>query len=159
MTTDTITADATPTTTTTTRPLWKTIARHLPTAGRVLLGLVFFVFGLNGFLSFIPAPKEMPPEGAMALGMAFMKSGYLFELIKGTEVLVGALLLCNRLVPLALVLLAPVALNILAFHLFLAPEGTGLAFVIVGLNMYLAWSYRAAYRPLVAFRATPQQQQ
>ena len=62
------------------------------TAARILLGLVFFVFGLDGFLHFVPQPTTPPPEGAMALGIAFMKSGYLFQLIKGTEVLVGALL-------------------------------------------------------------------
>jgi uncharacterized membrane protein YphA (DoxX/SURF4 family) len=131
------------------------IARHLPTVGRVLLGLVFFVFGLNGFLNFIPMPSTPPPEGAMAFGLALMKTGYMFPLIKGTEVVAGTLLLANRFVPLALVLLAPVVVNIFAFHAFLEPSGVVLATVIVVLEVYLAWSYRNAYRPLLTLRATP----
>jgi uncharacterized membrane protein YphA (DoxX/SURF4 family) len=133
----------------------KPISRYFLTAGRVLLGLTFFVFGLNGFLSFIPQPTTPMPEGAMAFGFALMKSGYMFPLIKGTEVIVGALLLSNRLVPLALALLAPVVVNIFAFHAFLEPSGLGLAVVLLVLEIVLAWSYRSAYRPMLALRATP----
>jgi uncharacterized membrane protein YphA (DoxX/SURF4 family) len=132
----------------------KSFARHLPTIARVLLGLMFFVFGLNGFLNFIPPPKEMPPEGAMAFAGALMKTGYMMPLIKGVEAFCGLLLLVNRFVPLALVLLAPVIVNIVAFHAFLAPGSLGFAIVILGLELYLAWAYRAAYRPLLTARAT-----
>ena len=131
----------------------RSIARYTATAARVLLGLVFFVCGLDGFLHFIPQPTEMPSEGAMSFAIALMKSGYMFPLIKGTEVTVGALLLANRLVPLALVLLAPVSVNIFAFHAFLAPSGVVLAAAIIAIQIYLAWTYRSAYRPLLALRA------
>jgi uncharacterized membrane protein YphA (DoxX/SURF4 family) len=117
---------------------------------RLLLGLVFFVFGLDGFLHFVPQPTELPPEAAMSLAIAMMKSGYMLPLIKGTEVLAGALLLTNRFVPLALALLAPVIVNIVAFHAFLAPEGTALAIALLGLEIGLAWAYRGAYRPMLA---------
>lgn len=130
----------------------RAVARHLPTLARVLLGLCFFVFGLNGFLSFIPPPTEPMPEGAMKLGAAFLESGYLFQLIKGTEVAAGLLLLCNRFVPLALVVLAPVVLNIVAFHLWLLPSGTGLSLVLAALTSYLAWVHRQAYAPLLSAR-------
>lgn len=133
----------------------RALARHLPTAARLLLGLVFFVFGLNGFLSFVPPPSEPMPEGAVKLGTAFMESGYLFQLIKGTEVIAGLLLLCNRFVPLALILLAPVVVNILAFHLWLLPSGTGLSLALLGLTAYLAWAYRQAFAPLLSPRAHP----
>lgn len=129
--------------------------KHLPTIARVLLGLMFFVFGLNGFLNFIPPPKDGIPEGAMALSIAMMKSGYLMQLVKGTEVVVGLLLLVNRFVPLALVVLAPVIVNIVAFHVFLAPTGLVMTGVIVALHLYLAWTYRHVYRPMLASRATP----
>jgi uncharacterized membrane protein YphA (DoxX/SURF4 family) len=129
------------------------IARHAPTAARYVLGLLFFVFGLNGFLNFIPPPTEPMPEGAVSLGVAFMNSGYLMQFIKGTEVLGGLLLLCNRFVPLALVVLAPIVLNILAFHLFLLPSGTGMAVVILALELFLAWAHRRAFAPLLAARA------
>jgi uncharacterized membrane protein YphA (DoxX/SURF4 family) len=134
----------------------KSIARHLPTVGRVLMGLIFFVFGLNGFLNFIPPPPaDAMPEGAVALGGALMKSGYLFQLVKGTEVIVGALLLSNRFVPLSLALIAPVVVNIVAFHAFLAPSGLAVPIVVLSLEIYLGWSYRSVYRPMLAMRATP----
>jgi uncharacterized membrane protein YphA (DoxX/SURF4 family) len=132
----------------------KAFARHLPTVGRILLGLIFFVFGLNGFLNFIPRPPTMP-EGAAAFSEALMKTGYLFPLIAGTQVLVGALLLLNRFVPLALALIAPVIVNIIAFHAFLAPSGFGPGIVVLVLEIYLAWAYRKAYRPMLAMRVAP----
>jgi hypothetical protein len=63
-------------------------------------------------------------------------------------------LLSNRFVPLALVVLSPIVLNILAFHLFLEPSGTGLAVTILALELYLAWAHRRTYAPLLAARAT-----
>jgi hypothetical protein len=131
----------------------KTLARHARTVARVLLGLVFFVFGLNYFLELLPPPSSPIPDGAAALAFALMKAGYLFPLIKGTEVLAGALLLANRFVPLALALIAPVIVNIVAFHAFLAPSGLGLAVGLVVLEVALAWGYRAAFRGMLVARA------
>ena len=119
------------------------------------MGLVFFVFGLNEFFNFIPPPPGPMPEGAVALGGALMKSGYMFPLIKGTEVVVGAMLLSNRFVPLALALIAPVVVNIFLFHLFLERSGIAMAGVILVVEVYLAWSYRHVYRPMLAMRAAP----
>jgi uncharacterized membrane protein YphA (DoxX/SURF4 family) len=121
-------------------------------AARVVLGLVFFVFGLNGFFNFIPPPPDGIPAGAAALAGAMMKSGYMFPLVKGTEVIVGALLLSNRFVPLALVIIAPVIVNILAFHAFLAPSGLAVPIVILALELTLAWSHRKVYLPMLAAR-------
>ncbi len=125
--------------------------RHIPTAARLLLGLVFFVFGLNGFLNFIPTPPGPMPDFAVALA----KTGYMFPLIKGIETLVGALLLLNRFVPLALTLIAPIVVNIFAFHLFLAPSGLAVPVVIAALEIYLAWSYRRLFAPMLAARTRP----
>jgi uncharacterized membrane protein YphA (DoxX/SURF4 family) len=132
----------------------RSFARHVPTAGRVLLGIIFFVTGLNGFLNFLPQPSTMP-EGASAFAEALMKTGYLFPLLMGTQLIGGVLLLSNRFVPLALALLAPIVVNIVAFHVFLAPSGIPLAVVVLALEVYLAWAYRTAYRPMLAMRATP----
>jgi uncharacterized membrane protein YphA (DoxX/SURF4 family) len=129
----------------------KPIARVLPAVGRILLGLMFLVFGLNGFLQFIPQPAP-PPEGAMAFFMALVHTGYMLPLIKGTEVVVGVLLLANRFVPLALALIAPNVVNIVLFHAFLEPKGIALAVVVLALEVYLAWAYRASYRPMLAAR-------
>ena len=121
-------------------------------AARIVLGLIFFVFGLNGFLGFIPQP---PMEGGAAAFMgALAATGYMLPLIKGTEVVVGLLLLGNRYVPLALVLLAPVVVNIVAFHTVLAPPNP-VTFMIVGLLGFLAWAYRDSYRGVLAATATP----
>ena len=125
-----------------------------PMIARVLLGLVFFVFGLNGFLNFIPQPKELP-EGVASLMGAFIKSGYMFPFVFGTQLLVGVLLLLNRFVPLALALLAPVLLHILLFHIFLEPKGLPPGVVATLLELYLAWSYRDAFRPMLKARALP----
>lgn len=117
---------------------------------RVLLGLVFFVFGLNGFLNFIPVPPGIP-EAAMEFSAAMMKTGYFLPFVKATEVVVGLLLLSGFFVPLALVILAPITLNILAYHLFLTPglENSIMAIVIIGLQVFLAWHHRERYAPLL----------
>lgn len=131
------------------------LARHLPTAARILMGLIFFVFGLNGFLHFIPQPKTPMPEGAVAFAGALMKTGYMFPLIAGTQTLVGLLLLLNRWVTLALALIAPVVVNIVAFHVFLSPSGIGLALLVLALELYLAWAYRKHFQPMLAMRIHP----
>jgi len=129
--------------------------RFFPTIARLLLGLMFFVFGLNGFLNFIPAPTTPMPEASMAFAGALMATGYMMPLIKGVELLCGILLLANRFVPLALTLLAPVLVNIVAFHVFLAPSGMVMIAVILLLEIYLAWAYRDAFRPMLAPRVRP----
>jgi hypothetical protein len=130
------------------------LARYAAAGARVLLGLTFLVFGLDGFLHFFPQPdpSTLPPAG-VAFGGALMATGYMFPLIKGTEVLVGALLLANRFVPLALVLLAPVLVNIVLFHAVLLHGGSGLCAVLVALELFLAWTHRSAYRPMLAARS------
>jgi uncharacterized membrane protein YphA (DoxX/SURF4 family) len=131
-------------------------SRHLPTIARVLLGLMFFAFGLMGLFNLVPPPppETLPPK-LVAFSAAMMNTGYLFHLVKGTEVLVGALLLLNRFVPLALTLIAPVIVNIVAVHAFLAPSGLGMAIVILGLELFLAWSYRSAFRAMLGARVLP----
>lgn len=117
------------------------------TAARLLLGAVFFVFGLNGFLHFIPQP---PPSGAaLSFVGGLAASGYFFPLLKGTEVLAGLALLSNRYVPLALTVLAPIVVNIVAFHAFLAPTGMILPLFIVALGGYLAYTERAVFAPVL----------
>jgi uncharacterized membrane protein YphA (DoxX/SURF4 family) len=138
----------------TSAPAKKSLTRFLPTVGRVLMGLIFFVFGLNGFLEFIPQPPAPPDDPAMAFGMALKNTGYLFQLVKGTEVLVGVLLLSNRFVPLALALIAPVIVNIFLLHAFLAPAGLPMALILLVIEIGLAWSYRDVYRPMLGMRVS-----
>jgi len=113
-------------------------------AARLALGLMFAVFGLNGFLHFLPAPV---PEGAAgAFAGALAATGYMFPLIKGTEVAAAVLLLSGRVPALALLLLAPIVVNILAFHAFLAPAGLAMGLVALGLGVFLARQYWPAFR-------------
>jgi putative oxidoreductase len=108
---------------------------------RVLLGLVFVVFGSNAFLHFMGPPPEMQGQ-AGAFMTALMTSGYVY-VIAVLEVLGGlCLLLGARFVPLGLTLLGPVIVNIVLFHVFLEPRGLPMAIVISALALFLLWIYR-----------------
>jgi uncharacterized membrane protein YphA (DoxX/SURF4 family) len=111
-----------------------------------LLGLAFLVFGLNKFFHFIPNPAE--PPAAMNFFGALFKTGYFIPLLASTEIVSGALLLTGIFVPFALVLLAPVLVNIFMFHLFLSPSGLPMAIIFAALEVTLAWQYRRAYGAL-----------
>ncbi|HJX94701.1 MAG TPA: hypothetical protein VJ324_03720 [Candidatus Acidoferrum sp.] len=102
---------------------------------RILLGLVFLVFGLNGFLHFIPMP---PPTGVAGQFFGAIFTSHYWVVIFGVQTLGGLLLLANRFVPLALVLLGPVIVNIFFFHALMAPAGLPLAIVVVLLWALLA---------------------
>lgn len=119
----------------------------LPLIARILLGLIFFVFGLNGFFNFIPTPPDMP-ERMMTFFNGMMATGYFFPFLKGTEVVCGLLLLSGAFVPLALVVLAPIIINIFLVHAFMAPSGLPVAIVIGVFEIYLAF-FAQPYSPIV----------
>jgi putative oxidoreductase len=112
------------------------------TIARYLLGLIFLTFGLNGFLHFIPMP---PPTGVAAqfFGALFVSQFYVVIFL--LQIVPGLLLLVNRYVPLALTILGPVIVNILCFHIFMAPAGLPLAVVVTVLWFVTAWSVRSAF--------------
>jgi len=115
---------------------------------RLLLGLVFTVFGLNGFLHFIPN-MPMPPAAGSFLG-AFAATGYMLPLLFAGQLIGGVLLLIGFAVPFALTLLAPIIVNIFFFHVYLAPGGLPIAIVVCLIELFLAWSYRSAFASLFA---------
>ncbi|PYS20785.1 MAG: hypothetical protein DMF72_19650 [Acidobacteria bacterium] len=107
---------------------------------RLLLGLIFVVFGLNGFLNFLSM-------GPMPTGLAGQFIGALFQshyyfVVAGLQIVGGLLLLVNRFVPLALVLLGPVIVNILLYHLFLNPAGIALALLVTILWFIVFYGHR-----------------
>jgi len=108
---------------------------------RVLLGLLFVVFGLNGFFHFMgPMPEMQGQAGAFITALA--SSGYIY-VIALLQVLGGlCLLLGARFVPLGLTLLGPVIVNIVLFHVFLEPGGLVMSLVISALALFLLWIYR-----------------
>lgn len=123
--------------------------KYVKSLPRWILGLIFFVFGLNGFFHFIPMPESMP-EGAMKFGGAMMATGYFMQLVAATQVFCGALFLANKWVPLALVVLAPVTVNIFLFHLFLTPGASQLVMpvAIILMQLYVASEHKKAFKPL-----------
>ena len=102
---------------------------------RLLLGLIFLVFGLNGFLHFIPMP---PPAGAAGQFFAALIATPYWMVIFAVQVIGGVLLLVNRFVPLAIVVLGSVIVNIVSFHIFMAPAGLPLAIVVAVLWIIVA---------------------
>lgn len=133
----------------------RSVTRFFPVIARFLMGLPLLVFGLNGFLNFIPPPQKPLPAAAAAFAGALFNSGYMMQLIGGTQLIVGGLLVSNRFVPLALALFAPFIVNSIAFHLCLEPSGLPMAAVFLALELYLAWAYRQAFRPMLAARVPP----
>ena len=107
---------------------------------RILLGLVFVVFGANFFLHFIPQPPP-PPGLASDYFKVFAASRYMY-VVGALQLLSGLLLLIGRFVPLALTVLAAMIFNILVFHVLMAPEGLPIAIVVALLDVFLIWSYR-----------------
>jgi len=127
--------------------------RFLILFARFVLGAIFLVLGLNKIFSLVPMP---PPEGMAGEFMSTLaETGYFFPLLAIFEVLAGVLLLTGRFVPLALTLLAPIVVNIFAYHLFLNPSGLPLALLLVVLEACLAWSYRHAFRELLRIDVAP----
>lgn len=112
---------------------------------RLLLGLIFLVFGLNGFLHFIPMPLPSGVAGQF-MGALFV-SRYLL-VVASLQVLTGVLLLINRYVPLALALLAPIIVNILLFHILMAPNGIALAVIATVLWSLVFVGVRSAFTGL-----------
>jgi putative oxidoreductase len=127
---------------------------RIPLVARVLLGLVFLFGSVTFFLHLIPPPADMP-ERLKTFNEGLMASGYFFNLLKATELICGLMLVTGFFVPLALVVLAPISLNIFLVHAILAPEGLPLAVIIGVLIIYLSFfaePYASAIRPLFSPR-------
>ena len=118
---------------------------------RVLLGLMFLVFGLNGFLNFIPAP---PPTGIAGQYVGALFVSHYLAAVFALELVAGAFLLTNRFVLLALTILAPILVNIVLFHVCMAPTDIAPAVIAVTLWSVLFYRERAAFFPLLAAKGT-----
>jgi uncharacterized membrane protein YphA (DoxX/SURF4 family) len=112
---------------------------------RILLGLLFVVFGSNAFLHFIPMPPMTGPSGDFIGSMH--TTGYL-RVIAAFQVIGGALLLLGR-VPLGLLLLGPIIVNIVLFHIFMDQAGLAMAVCVSAFALFLGWSYRSAFAGLL----------
>ncbi len=117
------------------------------TIARLLLGLIFAVFGVNGFHPFLPMP---PPTGLAAQYFTILFASHYMVPVFALQLVGGLLLLANRLVPLALCLLGPVLVNILIFHSLMAPEGLPLAIGVAVLWVVVFVAVRGAFRGIFA---------
>ena len=106
---------------------------------RLLLGLIFVVFGLNGFLNFIKGPM---PSGLAGQFVGALVLSHYFWVVAAIQVAGGVLLLVNRYVPLGLVLLGPVIVNIICYHAFLNPSGAVPAAVVTVLWLIVFYGKR-----------------
>jgi hypothetical protein len=122
------------------------------TVARYLAGVIFLVFGLNGFLHFIPFP---PPAGVAGQFMGALYVSHYLWVIFAFQVIAGVLLLANRYVPLAVAMLAPVIVNILTFHATMAPNRLPLALFVAVLWAVIFIDVRPAFSGLFQSRLQP----
>ena len=117
---------------------------------RVLLGLALIFFGLNILIGFLENPPL--PEAATAFATALFNSGYMMTVVEIFEIVIGIMLVFNRFVPLAAVLLVPLSVNFVLFHLFLDFRGIIPAVVISIANLYFVLANWDLYKPLLKMK-------
>src|SRR6516225_8736664 len=122
------------------------------TIARYLAGVIFLVMGLNGFLNFI---HFSPPAGIAGQFMGALYVSHYLWVIFAFQVIAGVLLLVNRFVPLAVAILAPVLVNILTFHMLMAPSGLPMALVVAVLWVLIFIEVRPAFSGLFQSRWQP----
>jgi len=118
---------------------------------RILLGAVFLVFGLNTILQFLHMPM---PTGDAGVYVGILFTHHFLNFVAALQIIGGLLLLVGRFVPLALVLLGPVIVNIILYHLLLEPVGAAPGVVVTLLELFLLFAYRKSFRGL--FDAVPE---
>ncbi len=128
------------------------VMKTVSVIARYLAGVIFLVFGLNGFLNFIPLP---PPGGIAGQFMGALYASHYLWVIFGFQVIAGVLLLVNRYVPLAVAVLAPIIVNILTFHFLMAPSGLPLALFVTILWALIFIDVRPAFSGLFQSRLQP----
>ncbi len=113
---------------------------------RILLGLTLIVFGANKIYPFIPLPQ--PPADAARFIESLADTGYVLTVVAILEIIIGLMLVLKFYVPFALLVLVPISLNILLFHLFLDIPSISTALLVVILNSVLLYKHRCKYKPL-----------
>ncbi len=114
---------------------------------RILLGVMMVIFGLNKFMGFMPMPPL--PEAANDFFGALGKSGYLLNVVGAVELITGVLFLLNKYTALAAVILFPVMLNALMFHIFLAPGAIAPALLAIVMNIVVLFANKDKYNSML----------
>jgi len=118
---------------------------------RVLLGLIYLLFGINFFFPFIPMAQPKMSEVATAFSGGLFGSGYFFQYMKVLEILGGLALLVNRFTAFFLLVLLPISLNVFLFHVVLAPAGAPIGIGVITLNLFLCVAYFRYYKSVFTF--------
>jgi putative oxidoreductase len=129
------------------------VMRTLSAIARYLAGVIFLIFGLNGFLNFLPLPS---PGGVAGQFMGALYVSHYLWVIFAFQVVAAVFLLVNRYVPLAVAILAPVIVNILVFHALMAPSGLPLALFVAVLWALMFANVRPAFAGLFQSRLQSQ---
>lgn len=119
---------------------------------RVLLGLIYLIFGLDYFLHFIPY-QPTHTGAAAALKNGLMATGYIYPLMKWIQIVGGISLIINRYAPFAAVVLFPISLNVFLFHTVLAPSGWLMGVLLLFPNLFLGYAYRKYYSGMFVRKA------
>lgn|SRR5689334_10944529 len=119
------------------------VQQRIILGARVVLGLIFFIVGIIGLLNLAQIPTRT--NAAYSFLQAMQSTGYLYKVVNGIEFLCGGALMVGFFVPLALVLLAPILLNILLYTMFLDPTGLPIAVVVLIIDLFLVYAYRMTY--------------
>ena len=119
---------------------------------RILLGILYLVFGLDYFLHFIPY-QPMHTGKAAALKDGLIGTGYIYPMMKTIQIIGGISLLVNRWAPFSAVMLFPISLNVLLFHTILVPSGWLMGVFLIVPNLFLGYAYRNYYAGMFIKRA------
>jgi putative oxidoreductase len=120
---------------------------------RVLMGLIFVAASIVFLFKLVPQPELKGSAKSFMEGI--QAAGYFLPLLMGTELVCGLALVIGRFVPLATVVIFPITLHILLYHIFVAPEGLPVAIVLLLANLFLAYACRKHYEPLLAAKLRP----
>ena len=115
---------------------------------RVLLGLIYLIFGLNFFFHFIPMQQPPMSKAATDFSMGLFGAGYFFPFLKTLEIISGIFLLVNRYTAFFVLFVFPITLNIFLYHGFLLPSGLTMAAPMLIINLFLGYAYRKYYASL-----------
>jgi putative oxidoreductase len=119
---------------------------------RILLGLIFVFFGVNGYLNFLHAPL---PTGQAGQYIGVLSGSFYMYFVSLVQLLGGVLLLSGQFIPLALVLLGPVLVNVLLFHISFQPSGLPPGILCTVLWFIIFFGYRQAFAGIFAQKAPP----
>jgi len=124
--------------------------RYLPTITRYLLGIIFLFNGINMFAQFMPLPNPQQPDLAQRFLNILHEGGYFYPILGAAKILTALALFSNRYLPLMLVVMFPVTLNGVLFHLKMDPMMAPVALVVMALQGYLMYRNREAYFPMLS---------